>query len=96
LRHDDTDRENTGDPPVKDERASEGVEHLQAAAHEMIEAARAFLDVIEDFVGDDEKMASVADAVSSVARGASRAARPSSGPDDGDSGGGSVQHIKVS
>lgn len=82
---------------MNDERAAKGVEHLQTAAHEMIEAARAFLDVIEDFVGDDEKMASVADAVTSVARGAARAARPApTSPEDETFGGGSVQHIKVS
>ena len=63
---------------MTDERAAQGVEHLQAAAHEMIEAARAFLDVVEDFVGDDEKVASVADAFASLARGATRATRPDS------------------
>jgi hypothetical protein len=82
---------------VTDQRAAKGVEHLQAAAREMIEAARAFLDVAEDFVADEERLASVADAVATVARGARRAA--SSKPDhdgDGDESGGPVQHIKVS
>jgi hypothetical protein len=91
--------DDAGDQPVNDERAAKGVEHLQAAAREMIEAARAFLDVIDEFVGDDEKLASVAEAFGSIARGATRAARsgsdPGSAPDD-DGLDGPVQHIKVS
>lgn len=94
------------DATAADERTVQGVEHLQAAAHEMIEAARAFLDVMEDLVRDDEKVASVAEAFGSIARGA-RAARSASGgagtPGTGDDGGsddrgfdGGVQHIRVS
>jgi len=36
--------------------ASEGVEHLQAAAQEMLAAARSFLDAVEDVVADRDKM----------------------------------------
>jgi hypothetical protein len=90
------------DDATADERTVQGVEHLQAAAHEMIEAARAFLDVMEDLVRDDEKVASVAEAFGSIARGAARAARsasngtgaPSTGGDGGRDDG--VQHIRVS
>jgi hypothetical protein len=39
---------------MNDERAAEGLEHLQAAALELIAAARAFLDVAEDVVTDPE------------------------------------------
>jgi plasmid stabilization system protein ParE len=89
---------------VNDERAAEGVQHLQTAAQELIEAARAFLDVVEDYVGDEQKMASVADAVASVARGVRSAAdRPDTGTTDEPAPGtgaagasGSVQHIRVS
>jgi hypothetical protein len=91
---------------VNDDRTAEGLEHLQTAAREMIEAARAFLDVVDDFVGDDEKVASVAEAFGSIARGARRAAQDRSwtndpsggdGHDAGDDGfDGPVQHIKVS
>ncbi len=35
-----------------DDRASEAIAHLQAAAREMIAAARAFLDVAEEVVED--------------------------------------------
>jgi hypothetical protein len=91
---------------VSDDRTAEGLEHLQTAAREMIEAARAFLDVVDDFVGDDEKVASVAEAFGSIARGARRAAQdrsstadPSGGDGhdaDDDGFDGPVQHIKVS
>jgi hypothetical protein len=37
---------------MTDDRAAEGLEHLQRAALEMIAAARAFLDVAEDLVRD--------------------------------------------
>jgi len=42
------------------ERARQGVEHLQAAARELIEAARAALDVAEDMVNDPDALASLA------------------------------------
>lgn len=37
---------------LDDPRTREGVEHLQAAARELIAAARAFLDVAEEVVAD--------------------------------------------
>lgn len=37
---------------MNDDRAAEGLEHLQRAAIEVISAARAFLDVAEDLVRD--------------------------------------------
>lgn len=52
-------------------RAREGLEHLQAAARELIEAARAALDVAEEVVNDPESLASLAGtlvAVGDVAR----------------------------
>jgi hypothetical protein len=48
------------------DRARESVEHLQAAARELIAAARAALDVAEDLVDDPEVAASLAGAVGSV------------------------------
>jgi hypothetical protein len=59
---------------MNDEKAAEGIDHLQAAALEMIEAARAFLDVVEEVVSDREKVAGVASTISSVATAAARAA----------------------
>jgi len=89
---------------MNDDRAAEGLDHLQTAALEMIQAARAFLDVAEDLVADRDKVAEVVSAFGSVADAATRAARghaprtdqqseqghESAGGNDG------VQHIKVS
>jgi len=44
---------------MTDERAAEGLEHLQRAALEMIAAARAFLDVAEDLVREPAAASSV-------------------------------------
>lgn len=107
-RHDagDEGREHDGahpaDPPEqrRDARASEGIDHLQAAALEMIEAARAFLDVAEDLVADREALGravgsvgALADLTGRVARpGAARDERPGGADDERDP----VQHIAVS
>jgi len=85
-------------------RMSEGVEHLQRAAHEMIAAARTFLDVVEEVVGDNAAVSAVADAFGSWSQAMSRAAGRAA--DDGDTrqgtdgpGGGTgrsrVQHIDL-
>lgn len=58
-----------------DERAAEGLDHLQAAALEMIAAARAFLDVAEDLVADREKVSEVVAAFGSIADAATQATR---------------------
>ena len=57
------DRHRPGD---RYDRAREGVEHLQAAARELIQAARAVLDVAEDLVDDPHAMAFVAGAVGAL------------------------------
>jgi len=49
-----------------DSRVDDGVEHLQAAAHEMLAAARSFLDVVEDVVSDREKLSGVASSVTDL------------------------------
>lgn len=61
---------------VNDARAADAVDHLQAAALELIEATRAFLDVLEDFIGDRERFAEVADIVGAAASAAARVAHP--------------------
>lgn len=48
------------------ERARDSVEHLRAAAHELIEAARAVLDVAEEWVDDPESLASLAGTLAAV------------------------------
>ncbi len=87
---------------MNDDRAAEGIDHLQAAAKEMISAARAFLDVVEELVEDKDAVASVVSAVGSVAHGAAEAVRAGTGVrssdldhlDDIEHDG--VQHIRVS
>lgn len=94
-------------PPAAQARAREGVEHLQTAARELIEAARAALDVAEEWVNDPESVASlvgtlatVGDVAQRVASGASWANAPASasGPSAEADGGDEprVQHIRVS
>jgi hypothetical protein len=62
--------ENGGDGPSgvtdKHDRAREAVEHLQAAARELIAAARAALDVAEDVVDDPDAMVSLAGLVTGL------------------------------
>ncbi len=89
-----------------DDRASEGLAHLQAAAREAIAAARAFLDVAEDLIADPSAAAAIADAVGSVVRtaagrgggvvGGLDAEAGAVGGDDHDHDDGRVQRIRVS
>ena len=53
---------------MDERRSAEGVEHLQAAARELLGAARAFLDVIEDVVEDSDRLSAAADTVSDLVR----------------------------
>lgn len=74
-------------------RAKEGIEHLQAAAFELIAAARAFLDVAEEAVADlpdaDGLVAAMSDFVRSVT-----AARPARDHEQ-DHVGSRVERIRV-
>lgn len=94
-----------GEEASDGDRAAEAVDHLQVAATELIAAARAFLDVVEDVVADRDKVAEVVATVGSVADAAARAARggtpkarrartvgdrPEEPADEG------IQHIEVS
>ena len=80
----------TGDP-----RVAAGLEHLQRAALEMIGAARAFLDVMEELVTDEEKVAEVVDAVGAATRAAARAmSQPADGAEN--TGDRRIQRIDVS
>jgi hypothetical protein len=71
-----------------DDRAREGLEHLQAAARELIQAARAMLDVAEDVVNDPEAVASLAGTVGSlgdlVRQRRPSATKPDAADDDSD------------
>ena len=79
-----------------EDKVAEGIEHLQAAAREMIRATRSLLDAAEELV-DDPK--SVQDLVGSIAHAAQMAAgrlRGTGTGKPGDDDGGHVQRIKVS
>lgn len=74
-----------------DDKTDEAVAHLQAAAQEMIHAARAFLDVAEELITDPKASETVLRVFDSVADAATRV-RPRSEPDDQDP----LEHIPVS
>ena len=73
------------DPPVDDpyddhDQREEpplqaGLDHLQRAAHEVIAASRALLDVVEDLVDDPHAASTLADMFSSVTALAGRIGR---------------------
>lgn len=69
---------------MDDERRAEGVDHLQAAALEMIEAARAFLDVAEEVVSDRDRVVEAFTVVTDVARAAAKGATDRPAGDDPD------------
>ena len=55
---------------MTDDRARQGVEHLQAAAIEMIAAFRAFLDVAEEVVRDPSAVTAFAASLVETAKAA--------------------------
>lgn len=78
--------------------ARDGLEHLQAAAHEMIAAARSLLDACEEVLEDpraSETLASIFGSVSRVVGGISGLV-PHGGPPDEDEDVPKVQRIKIS
>lgn len=74
---------------MNDEKAHEVVEHLQAAALELIEAARAMLDVAEEIVKDPAEVRAFAAAAAHFA-GAAAGSPPKA------NGQRRVEHIRVS
>lgn len=76
---------------MNDERADEALGHLQVAAKEMIEAARAFLDVAEALVSDPRTADTVLGLIDSLAGVAGQARRdePATHQEP-------VEHIRVS
>ena len=78
-------------PAGGDDRAADGLAHLQAAARELIQAARAMLDVAEGLVEDPSAVTAVADTVGSLVRTAARAGRRAV-DDAGGAGSGDVSH----
>jgi hypothetical protein len=79
-----------------DPRVQAGVEHLQRAAHEVIAASRALLDVAEDLVDDPAAVPGILGLLGSVGDLVGRRPRPvphAGRPDDDDP---PVQRIPVS
>jgi hypothetical protein len=78
--------------------AREGLDHLQAAAHEMIAAARSLLDACEEVLEDPragETLASIAGSVSRLVGGVTGLI-PHGGPPNGEDDAPRVQRIKIS
>jgi F420-dependent methylenetetrahydromethanopterin dehydrogenase len=76
--------------------ADEGVAHLQAAAREMVAAAREFLDAVEQVVEDDDRMSRVVGGLADLFHQASDAmSRMGRDPSHGPSGEDRVRHIVV-
>ena len=87
------DETDSADGAGRSDRTDEAMAHLQAAAHEMIKAARAFLDVAEDLVTDPKASETVLKVFDSVADAAGRI-RPARPGDDDDQD--PLEHIPVS
>lgn len=80
-----------------DDKVQQGLEHLQAAAREMIQATRSLLDAAEELVEDPKAVQGLVGTLTSVAQAAAarfRPGPPAAGEDDGEDG--HVQRIKVS
>jgi hypothetical protein len=80
----------------EDDKVQQGLEHLQAAAREMIQATRSLLDAAEELVDDPKAVQGLVGTLASVAQAAAVRFRPGApaGDDDGDDG--RVERIKVS
>ncbi len=92
----------TAEPP-DDDLVAQGLEHLQVAAREMIQASRSLLDAAEQLVDDPravQDLVATLGAVATAAAGRIRSqGRSADGGDDGDDDGdddGRVQRIRVS
>lgn len=81
----------------RDDMVQQGLDHLQAAAHEVIDATRSLLDAAEALVDDPRAIQGLVGTLTSVAQAVAARLRPTDpmGP-DGDDSGTHVQRIKVS
>lgn len=85
----------------RDDPARSGIEHLQAAAREVIQATRSLLDAAEDLVDDPAAVQNVVGTLTSLAQAAAGrlrtdAATERRGPDDDGGDDGRVHRIRVS
>jgi hypothetical protein len=78
-----------------EDKVHEGIEHLQAAAREMIQATRSLLDAAEELIDDPRSVQDLVGTLAHAAQAAASRFRPGApAHDDGDDG--HVQRIKVS
>ena len=79
-------RNNEGVPTNEDtnDQAQDGLAHLQAAAKEMIAAARSFLDVAETLVDDPKAVQALGGAVTTLAKLAASTLMSPGATHDGD------------
>ena len=81
----------------QDDRVQQGLDHLQAAAREMIKATRSLLDAAEQLVDDPKAVQGLVGTLGTLAQAAAVRLRSQPGAvDDGDDGGDGIQRIKVS
>jgi len=85
----------------RDDPARSGMEHLQAAAREVIQATRSLLDAAEELVDDPAAVQNLVGTLTSLAQAAAGRLRPEAssspgGPDDDDGDDGRVHRIRVS
>lgn len=84
-------------PDHGDDKVQQGIEHLQAAAREVIQATRSLLDAAEELVEDPRSVQDLMATVATVAQAAASRLRSSgSAAADDDTGDGPVERIKVS
>jgi len=81
-----------------EDKVHEGMEHLQAAAREVIQATRSLLDAAEELIDDPKSLQDIVATLTSVAQAAAaRLHLPGTSSDrSDDDGDGHVQRIKVS
>jgi hypothetical protein len=76
--------------------ARAGMEHLQAAAREVIQATRSLLDAAEELVEDPQAVQSLVGTLASVAQAAAGRLRGDAGARDPGDDDGRVERIRVS
>jgi len=85
----------------RDDPARSGMEHLQAAAREVIQATRSLLDAAEELVDDPAAVQNLVGTLTSLAQTAAGRLRPDTssgtgGPGDDNGDDGLVHRIRVS
>jgi hypothetical protein len=84
-------------PDEAEDKVQQGIEHLQSAAREMIQATRSLLDAAEELIEDPRSVQELVGTLGSLAQAAAARFRPGGATsEDDDPGDGPVQRIKVS